>query len=241
MSDSDHLTDEQFEQRLKESVAALESLLAIPPGFFTELLMADDWSFVVKLHALVESALTRLLEVAIAPDLPLEFLVSLDLSGGRHSKLQLLRLLGLIDSDGMKFVRGLSKIRNRLVHNVTHVGFIIKDYVGTLDADQTNQFALELCHLFYCDSLSSTERLARKSDILENPKSYVWRSALFYLAVISMKIDTASLKMEVETLKRQSLEQDAKTARELSERLKSNLLLEAYERALRKPLPSSPG
>jgi hypothetical protein len=37
-----------------------EPLLGLEKGFFRKLLTEDDWSFVIKTHALIEAALTRL-------------------------------------------------------------------------------------------------------------------------------------------------------------------------------------
>src|ERR1017187_995933 len=107
--------DKKFTQELLESVGSLESLLGLTGGFFQHLLDEDDWSFIIKTHALLESGLTRLLEIAIVPPMPQTFISTLTLSGGRHSKLQLLRSLKLADADTANFVEGLSRIRNGLV------------------------------------------------------------------------------------------------------------------------------
>src|SRR6266516_3609319 len=46
-----------------ESVLLAELNLGLPPTSFFKLMSEpDDWSFVLKLHAILESALTRLLE-----------------------------------------------------------------------------------------------------------------------------------------------------------------------------------
>jgi hypothetical protein len=59
----------------------LESELGIASAFFNSLLDEDDWSFVIKLHSLIEAAATHLLVVTL--DKPeLESIISrLELSG----------------------------------------------------------------------------------------------------------------------------------------------------------------
>ncbi len=43
---------------IKKRLSALEIDLHLPSGFVMRLLDEDDWSFVIKLHALFEAALT---------------------------------------------------------------------------------------------------------------------------------------------------------------------------------------
>ena len=47
-----------------ESIQELEQALGLPKGFCFKLIEEDDWSFVLKLQALLESAISDLLSVA---------------------------------------------------------------------------------------------------------------------------------------------------------------------------------
>lgn len=153
---------DEFAGELVENVGELEELLGIRRGFFSDLLLKeDDWSFIIKTHALVETALTRLLESRITPAIPVEFINGLTLSGGRQSKLQLLRLLELIDVDEVRFVEGLSKIRNRLVHNISHVSFVLRDYVAALSPEDGSSFATKTCCVFYNEQWPTEGRPAQ--------------------------------------------------------------------------------
>jgi hypothetical protein len=87
-----------------------------------------------------------------APTIPPEFLQSLSL-GGRHSKLKLLEMLGHLESDLVKFVKGLSKIRNLVVHDVTQVGFALKGYLASLSTQNLDKLLSEVCSLFYYRNL----------------------------------------------------------------------------------------
>jgi hypothetical protein len=46
---------------LKKDLRELERSLGLPEGFIERLEEEDDWSFVIKAHALVEAAMTQLL------------------------------------------------------------------------------------------------------------------------------------------------------------------------------------
>lgn len=46
---------------IDRGILELESKIGVKSGFFASLLEEDDWSFVIKLHALFEAACTHLL------------------------------------------------------------------------------------------------------------------------------------------------------------------------------------
>jgi hypothetical protein len=215
------MDDDNFTKELLENVASLEKHLGLSDGFFLRLREEDDWSFIIKTHALVETAFTRLLEGLVGPSLA-KFVNTLDLSGGRHSKLELLRLLGDTDSIDVRFVRGLSRIRNRLVHNITHVGFVIADYVSGLSAQDANLFVTETCVIFYNQKASSSDRERQRAAVLARPKLFIWRTALFFLSLTSIRIDTQRMKTENEERERKILTRQVETAHRLILNLESS-------------------
>jgi hypothetical protein len=71
-------------------VSAFEQKLGLPESFYTDLLKNDDWSFVVKLNALVEAACTHALSMRLhAPELE-EALANLDLGTSLSAYLTML-------------------------------------------------------------------------------------------------------------------------------------------------------
>jgi hypothetical protein len=71
-------------------IAQLESRLALPSGFFWELLRGDDWSFVVKTHALLEAVVSQVLVHSVGDERLSESLYRLPLS----TKLKMSKSLG---------------------------------------------------------------------------------------------------------------------------------------------------
>jgi hypothetical protein len=100
----------------------LETALGLPTGFIEHLVEEDDWSFVVKAHALLEACATELL-VRSSDSRLTPIFKSMQLGGGRASKMEFVRALGLLDDPAISFVRWLGELRNRIVHDVRHVGF----------------------------------------------------------------------------------------------------------------------
>jgi hypothetical protein len=126
--------------KLDSFLTPLESELGLPKAFFRGLLDENDWSFVIKLHSLIEAAATRLLVIALGkPELE-EIISRLELSGKTTGKLAFFESLDLLDSESRGFIQTLSEVRNKLVHNVSNVSITLEEYVESLDDSRRKGF-----------------------------------------------------------------------------------------------------
>jgi hypothetical protein len=128
--------------QIAEDVLELESKVGVKQGFFAALLDEDDWSFVIKLHALFEAACTHLLLFHFKePDLA-EVVSRLELSNKTTGKLAFLSRLELLGKEGRRLISTLSELRNNLVHDVRNAEFSLAEMVAKLDANELKQFAI---------------------------------------------------------------------------------------------------
>ena len=131
---------------LRAHVPSLETDFGLPVGFIGRLTNEDDWSFVIKGHALVEVAITELVSARVGhPELAATFAATPLL--GRAGKLQMAESLGLIEKPVTTFVRRLSELRNALVHDVTRVTFAFPAYLQTLDDNGRRSLESALIYL----------------------------------------------------------------------------------------------
>lgn len=122
--------------KLKE----INTKLDLPAGFLSSLLTeGDDWSFVIKTCALVETAVTdHLLRVINQGKLD-DRLRKLPLS----QKLEWTRELGSISGQRAAFTKQLSVLRNRLAHQIRRIpDFSLQDYVDELQPDHREKLTL---------------------------------------------------------------------------------------------------
>ncbi len=121
-----------FDEALEEKIKLLEERLSIRRGFFYNLLNKgykgkDDWAFIVKLHALVETAVSHYLTEKVGKlDLKAVF-QDLPMSIYKIGKIAFLKALGLLE-EHLKFMQLLSTIRNDYVHSVNNVDLKFQDY-----------------------------------------------------------------------------------------------------------------
>ena len=135
-------TEEEIEKWAKQyskMLGMIEEDLKLPSGFLTALNHEDDWSFIIKSHALIEAALSNHLSKSIDSKLEPIF-DKLELSNSRTGKLAFAEALGVLDSKQRMFIRKLSELRNTIVHNIHYINFDLKSYFMSLDKKQRDSF-----------------------------------------------------------------------------------------------------
>jgi hypothetical protein len=107
--------------------------LGLPDGFVEGLVTTGDWSFVIKLNALVEAALADYLVRTIAQPA-----LTVDLQKmGASQKARWCKRLGGLAGERAAFVRTLGELRNSLAHNIHHApAFDLSRYLDSLDDDR---------------------------------------------------------------------------------------------------------
>lgn len=123
-----------------ETIALLEKDLGLEPNFLGKLVQEDDWSFVIKTHALVEAALSHLLAMAARDPRLIKVFQRLDTSDETTGKLAFVKAMKLLDEPQRKFVRQLSKLRNQLIHDVSNTGFKFDGFLAKMDTQQRKEF-----------------------------------------------------------------------------------------------------
>ncbi len=96
----------------------------------------DDWAFVIKSHALIESAVTTLIVRVLKENRLHTFVKRIPLSDSELGKIVMLKELNLLDNEDRKFIRWFSKLRNQLVHNIENVDFDFNKHYQSLDKNQ---------------------------------------------------------------------------------------------------------
>lgn len=99
-------------------------------------LQEDDWSFVIKSHALLEAAVTQMLVEHLGETKLKGYIERLPLSDSQMGKIVIAKQLGLLDEKQRKFIRWFSELRNILVHKIENVNFEILEHFQQLDKNQ---------------------------------------------------------------------------------------------------------
>lgn len=180
-------------------IERLEAGIGVPVGFFRSLLKQDDesdWSFVIKLHALIEAALTHLLAATSHRPGMEKVYALLDTSDRRTGKLAFIKELGLLDEDHRRFVAVLSGIRNKFVHDVKNVGSTLDAYLATFDSNQTKEF-VRAASIGAGDTIELAGKVIPIHQFVrENPRVALWLGAMNLLAEIYVQREFVSLELD---------------------------------------------
>ncbi len=143
--------------------------VGLPRGFVHSLAQEDDWTFVIKIHALYETALTHILATTFGNVKLREALAEIAMV----DKLKHASACGLFDKEDSGMLRALSNLRNKLVHSVDQVAFSFPAYLS--DQDRKKRF-LESFAQIWPDPiiLPRNRQLKREAFVIENPKMTVW-------------------------------------------------------------------
>lgn len=166
---------------LADQIPKLEATLGIEPGFFQRLSEEEDWALIIKMHALIESAVSELLTGAFSQAALKETFSMLELSNKRTGKIAFINALGLLGEAERRYISSLSEIRNRLVHNIKNVNFELHAEVERMDAQQFKQFVLKF------NTLSTHVDDNVRNLFRHDPIQALWYGGMAVLGMIYLK------------------------------------------------------
>jgi hypothetical protein len=123
-----------------QHISKLTKELGVPDGALLSLISDNDWSAIIKSHALIEGAMTLLLTSALDEAALSPAFSRLPLGEDITGKLAFAKALGLLQPKERRFIKRLSELRNMLAHDPHHLGFTLKAYVEGMDKNQFKTF-----------------------------------------------------------------------------------------------------
>ncbi len=178
---------------LKEKIAPLEKRLKIPPEFFMKLLKEDsDWSFIIKLNALVEVALAHHLATKLRKNELQNTFLRLDLASKETGQLAFLKALGLLENQ-RNFIFILATIRNDYVHDISNVSLRFEDYFYENERGKKRLKDLysAIKKVFIGIDKKNMETLTKKT-----PRWIIWFLGMVLMAEIYTDISSSSLLVQ---------------------------------------------
>ncbi len=181
---------QQFLDWLKGASDALDiSFDAVGGVLFEE---SDDWSFIVKAHALVETAVSEIILTASTERRVKPLLEHLSRHAIVH-KLNYVRDLNLLDEGRIQFARVLGTLRNHAVHDVRNLKFSCAEYLAAkpnLRADMARTAAQ------FGGKSGPAQELAAQALAERNPRFLIALAVGYILLGAGLTRDRARLETE---------------------------------------------
>ncbi len=179
-----YLYKDDAESLITDFKQTIISELKTHQEFILSLLEDDDWSLIIKSHALIESVVTDLIIAATEEGKLKPVIKMLPLHDEKIGKLKILKIYGLLNKEQRQFVRCLSELRNDLVHNFDNIDFTFSNHINTLDKNQKRTW--KKVFSWYADDKAS--KLSWENASLENTKLAVWFSVYMLVSLIVVQI-----------------------------------------------------
>lgn len=169
-------------------VGRFEAELGVPAGFLERLLNdGDDWSFVIKVHSLVEAALTHAITTTVARSELKEFFGALAIGDTKRGKLAVAHRLHLLDKRRIAFFRALGRIRNQFAHDVKHVGLRVEQSIALMPSNEHESVWRDLIQGYTIEPVIFEPDGSQKpaSEFARTrPRFTVWVSAMSSLSLL---------------------------------------------------------
>ena len=172
-----------------DAARELQRRIELPPDFLESIRNEDDWSFVVKMHALMEVAITRLLTLQLGEESLHNVFARLPFP----RKLAFVKALKLLNSSDRTFLSKLSELRNRLVHDVSNVNFDLVKDVASMNSRNFEGF-VRSCDNFSTPKGPGDRRVNDGGQVIpveqlfrEKPKLALWHAGMTVLSTIYVK------------------------------------------------------
>jgi hypothetical protein len=107
-------------------------------------LWKDDWTLIVKLHAMIETCLNGALVKELDRTGLASVIAKLDTSNPSTGKVAFARALGIMLKASAVFLQKLSELRNICVHDVRNFDFNLIDHLTQIGKEKRNDF-LKAC------------------------------------------------------------------------------------------------
>lgn len=176
-----YLFSDEGKELLTELRAEMLGALEAKFEFLEALLKENDWSFVIKLHALIEAVTTQIILSNVDDERLRATIERLPLSDDEIGKLRIAKDLGLYTKSQRAFIRRMSMVRNKIVHNLENLDFRFSEYVTGLDSNAKDSWINAIC--WFVEGKDS-DGYWRKASI-ETPQLAVWLSG-FMLVSLSL-------------------------------------------------------
>ncbi len=161
-------------QKVRDFGVKLEADIGVPNGFLFKRPLEDDWSFVIKVGAIVEAAVSELLLSAINDERLHPPFAKMELRGP-DGKMAFLAALGLLSVEHRRFVDEVYALRNTVVHDIRRVSFTFEEYFTTLPSEQSRNF---------WRAMEASKDISSRVKSSRNYRRIIWLVLLNFLAAL---------------------------------------------------------
>ena len=182
-----------------ELIEELEISIGVTKGFFSKIIHEDDWSFIIKLHGMIDAGLTQIILEYFGDSRLDEPISRMNIQGG-SGKLAFVRHLELLPKHNINFIQKLTEIRNVVVHRIANTSFSIDAHIRSFSPQQMKDFVTACGDGIIPESLDFETPFEEQKIkvLLKDPRTSFWWSSVWVLGNLtkSKKFHQASRRIK---------------------------------------------
>lgn len=178
-----YLHKEEAKKLLSELKNSLTKDLITQIDFLQELQKCDDWTLILKSYSLIEKVITDLIISKIEEPKLKKIITRLPLADEEFGKLLITKEYDLFSNSQRRFIKKLSNLRNKLVHNYDYVYFDMSKHIKSLDSNEIKSWH-ETVTWFANDESSKKQWLTISK---QTPIFALWFSIFMFISTTIIK------------------------------------------------------
>lgn len=180
--------------------------VGIDDEFLRLLLASDDWSFVIKWHALLEVAASQFLAAHFGHPKLRDAFAELPMGNFKFGKVTFLKACGFLSPGQFRFLQILGEYRNALAHDVRQISFSIEKEISSMQDKGRKDRRKEITYWMQEDANQAHVSIQQQLDFAEaSPKLAVHNGCHFILYTLLSQLSDESLTADAASLAAQQL------------------------------------
>jgi len=156
----------------------LTESLGISDALLGSLSSDDDWTFVIKLHGILEAGLNHLLLTHLDNPKLNRIVSKLETSNPQIGKIAFLKAYNLLPDEALKFIQLFSEIRNKAVHDIKNFDLNLVEHTKTLDGKQLRNWMTALASGLFPTTKIDDVDVPSTDVVRDNPRYGIFCSCL---------------------------------------------------------------
>tara|TARA_B100001971_G_scaffold84647_1_gene78099 strand:+ start:210659 stop:211258 length:600 start_codon:yes stop_codon:yes gene_type:complete len=168
-----------------------EQELNLPSGAVLDFPNEDDWSFIIKITALIERTINYLVTSDLNDDHVSELIIGQKL----RQKLNLAKNRKIIDPKTFEIFKYVSELRNKAAHN-----FLFTFEEIFKDSDSLNAYKGKFMDVWNNPVQVGDKKVQAKQFIVENPRITIFMDVIGRLSISNLEVETLAIKRDRDKL-----------------------------------------
>ena len=159
-----------------------DKVMGLTPSFFQQLEVDDDWAFLIKWHAVLETCANHLLTAHFKNSQLAPIFARIAMSDPKAGKLAFLAACDLFPKEHGAFIQKLSEMRNHAVHDIKNFGFTFRNFVDQYRKDERNALIRQIGFAYTDEIMVGERKVTSKTVTEENPRRAISVSCRMIIA-----------------------------------------------------------